>query len=396
MEERSLRVLRADTTFFSKISTTISKLLVPTKVGINGMLISIKRNNVLKAYEAFKDSTDIIDTEKREAIAKKYEDTYALYLEAIDKHVMDSVYTKVKNDNATDFEKNALSKYYEITRLKENEYIEYKHRKQKYLLELDFEGIKLNNKTKLYNRYVMFYLSKVDALYKAILKNYSVKLSDNLSAKTISREEVYKKIFSTLEEYIDEIMPLKVEYDKVKCEEVLEDYDKLEGFSVGKLDEINYMDKNMMLLGISRKLFTHSLPLIVAEQCYIDLLKKTRQLIVNAKSEDKKEEAYKLLIKLIEEYNVKLLSTKIYWEKPQERADYKIFWDKYKNVKDYKEKEVLFIKEDLKKLNRSKNDYKNIIKLHKQKLVNLGEMRQLKDKCKTMKAGRYVKKCVNC
>ena len=395
MEERSLRVLRADTTFFSKISTTISKLLVPTKVGINGMLISIKRNNVLKSYEAFKDSTDIIDTEKREAISKKYEDTYALYLEAIDKYVMDSVYTKVKNETATDFEKNALSKYYEITRLKENEYIEYKSRKQKYLLELDFEGIKLNNKTKLYNRYVMFYLSKVDALYKAILKNYSVKLSDNLSAKTISREEVYKKIFKTLEEYIDEIMPIKVEYDKVKCEEVLEDYDKLEGFSVEKLDEINYMEKNMMLLGISRKLFTHSLPLIVAEQCYIDLLKKTRELIVNAKSEDKKEEAYNLLIKLIEDYNIKLLSTKIYWEKPQERADYKIFWDKYKKVKDYKEKEVLFIKEDLKRLNRSKKDYKNIIKLHKEKLVKLGEMRSFKDNCKTI-TGRYIKKCVNC
>lgn len=395
MEERSLRVLRADTTFFSKISTTISKLLVPTKVGINGMLISIKRNNVLKSYEAFKESTDIIDTEKKDAISKKYEETYALYLEAIDKYVMDSIYTKVKNDNASDFEKNALSKYYEITRLKENEYIEYKNRKQKYLLELDFEGIKLNNKTKLYNRYVAFYLSKVDALYKAILKNYSVKLSDNLSSKTISRDEVYKKIFKTLEEYIDEIMPLKVEYDKVKCEEVLEDYDKLEGFSVGKLDEINHMEKNMMLLGISRKLFTHSLPLIVAEQCYIDLLKKTRELIVNAKSNDKKEEAYELLIKLIEDYNIKLLSTKIYWEKPQERADYKIFWDKYKNVKDYKEKEILFIKEDLKRLNRSKKDYKNIIKLHKQKLVELGEMRQIKDKCKTI-TGRFVKKCVSC
>ncbi len=395
MEERSLRVLRADTTFFSKISTTISKLLVPTKVGINGMLISIKRNNVLKSYEAFKESADIIDTEKKDAISKKYEETYALYLEAIDKYVMDSIYTKVKNDNASDFEKNALSKYYEITRLKENEYIEYKNRKQKYLLELDFEGIKLNNKTKLYNRYVAFYLSKVDALYKAILKNYSVKLSDNLSSKTISRDEVYKKIFKTLEEYIDEIMPLKVEYDKVKCEEVLEEYDKLEGFSVGKLDEINHMEKNMMLLGISRKLFTHSLPLIVAEQCYIDLLKKTRELIVNAKSNDKKEEAYELLIKLIEDYNIKLLSTKIYWEKPQERADYKIFWDKYKNVKDYKEKEILFIKEDLKRLNRSKKDYKNIIKLHKQKLVELGEMRQIKDKCKTI-TGRFVKKCVSC
>ena len=395
MEERSLKVLRTDTTFFSKISTTISKLLVPTKVGINGMLISMKRSNVLKAYEAFKDSTNIIDAQKKEAIAKKFEDTYTLYLEAIDKHVMDSVYTKVKNDNASEFEKIALSKYYEITRLKENEYIEYKHRKQKYLLELDFEGISLNSKSKLYTKYVGFYLSKIDVLYKAILKNYSVKLSDTLSSKTIAREDVYKKIFKTLEEYIDDIMPLKVEYDKVKCEEILEYYDKLGVFSVGKLDEINYMEKNMMLLGISRKLFTHSLPLIVAEQCYIDLLKRTRTLIVNAKSEDKRNETYDLLIRLIEDYNIKLLSTKIYWERPQDRTEYKEFWDKYKTIKDDKQKEILFIKEDLKRLNRSTKDYKDIIKLHKQRLVSLGAMREFKNICKTI-TERFVKKCVKC
>ena len=40
-------------TFFSKLSNTITKLLIPTKIGINGMLISIKRNNVLKAYEVY-------------------------------------------------------------------------------------------------------------------------------------------------------------------------------------------------------------------------------------------------------------------------------------------------------------------------------------------------------
>ena len=394
MEERSLRVLQTDTTFFSKISTTISKILVPTKVGINGMLISIKRTNVLKAYEAINTKKDAQDAEKKEMHEKKYEEAYALYLEAIDKYVMDSIYTKVKNDNASDFEKTALSKYYEITRLKENEYVEYKSRKQKYLLELDFEGIKLNNKTKLYNRYVPFYISKIDTLYKAILKNYSVKLSDNLSSKTVSKENVYEKIFKTLEEYVDEVMPIKVEYDKEKCTELLEDYDKLQGFDVGKLDDINYMEKNMRLLGISRKLFTHSLPLIVAEQCYIELLKRTRNLIVNAKSEDKRNEAYELLVNLIEDYNLKLLSTKIYWEKPQDRTEYKEFWDKYKNIQDAKEKEILFLKADLKKLNASKNNYSKIIKLHKQRLVSYGVMREIKNSAKTL-TGRYAKKCLS-
>lgn len=391
MEERSLRVLQADTTFFSKISTTISKLLVPTKVGVNGILITIKRNNVIKAYEALQEKKDLIEADKKQILTKKYEDTYALYLEAIDKYIMDSIYTKVKNNNASEFEKRALSKYYEITRLKENEYIEYKHRKQKYLLELDFEGIKLNNKTKAYNRYVEFYITKIDSLYKAILKNYSVKLSDTLSSKSISREQIYEKIFKTLEEYIDDVMPIKIENDKEKCKEIIEEYDKLEGFKVGKLDEINYMEKNMFLLGISRKLFTHSLPLIVAEQCYIELLKRTRNLIVNAKSEDKKEEAYGLLIKIIEDYNIKLLSTKIYWEKPQERTEYKQFWDKYKSITDNKEKEILLIKEDLKKLNKSKKDYTNIIKLHKQRLVNFGALREIKNKVKTIE-GRFTKK----
>ena len=85
-------------TFFSKISNTLTKLLTPTKVGINGVLISIKRNNALKNFETYKANQDIEDEVKLEAITKKYEDIYALYLESIDKYIMDSIYKKVKND----------------------------------------------------------------------------------------------------------------------------------------------------------------------------------------------------------------------------------------------------------------------------------------------------------
>ena len=134
MEERSLRIYQ-EKTFFSKISNTITKILTPTKIGINGMLISIKRNNALKAYEAYKASENIENQEKQEAITKKFEDIYALYLESIDKYIMDSIYKKVKNDVASDFEKNALSEYYSVVHLKETEYLEYKYKKQMYLLE---------------------------------------------------------------------------------------------------------------------------------------------------------------------------------------------------------------------------------------------------------------------
>ena len=50
--------------------------------------------------------------------------------------------------------------------------MEYKYRKQKYLIELDYEGIKIGTKEKLIERYNQFYISKMDSLYKSILKNY--------------------------------------------------------------------------------------------------------------------------------------------------------------------------------------------------------------------------------
>ncbi len=95
MEERSLRVY-ADKTFFTKITSTLTKMLIPTKIGINGMLISMKRNNVLKSYEAFIKTEEQANC-KIEQSEKKYEDTYTLYLESIDKYIMDSIYKKVKN-----------------------------------------------------------------------------------------------------------------------------------------------------------------------------------------------------------------------------------------------------------------------------------------------------------
>ena len=58
MEERSLRVYEQKT-FFSKLGTTLSKFLVPTRVGFNSMMISVKRNNLLKAYVTFENFEDV-------------------------------------------------------------------------------------------------------------------------------------------------------------------------------------------------------------------------------------------------------------------------------------------------------------------------------------------------
>ena len=399
MEEKSLRITGTDKTFFNKITKTLTKMLIPTKIGINGMLISIKRNSLLKAFEAYENSGENYDQEEAE---KKYNAAYETYLEALDKYVMDSIYKKVKNDTASDFEKEALSKYYEVTSLKENEFIEYKNRKQKYLLELDNEGIQLSGKEKLIERYNQFYVSKMDMLYKGILKNYSIKLADTTNAYETSKEWIYTKIFYTLEEYIQNILALKIRIgNDTVAKDVIKEYENYETYTVGKLDTKDNIEKNVLLLNISRKLFTHSLPLIVAIQCYEKVLKDARILVQDTKIATKRERAYSMLINLFEDYNVKLLSTKVYWENPKDREEFKTFWNKYKEIGKLKEtnfieyvrqKEILFIKNDMKKIREgnTKTDYSKLITYYKRKLIDYGALRELKNAC--ISEGKYTKK----
>ena len=397
MEERSLRIVGTDKTFFSRITNTLTKMLIPTKIGINGMLISVKRNSLLKSFE--NQSQKELDSDEQEIAEKKNKKTYTAYLEALDKYVMDSIYKKVKNQTATEFEKNALSKYYEVVSLKENEYIEYKYRKQKYLLELDEEGVILNQKEKTIERYQKFYVSKMDNLYKSILKNYSIKLADNTNVYDSTKDWIYTKVFYTLEEYIQNILSLKIKIEgQNQYSSILSEYEKYERFTVGKLDTRDNIEKNMILLGISRKLFTHSLPLVVAEQCYEKLLKDARSLVQDTKLANKREKAYSMLINLIEDYNIKLLSTKVYWDKPKDREYFKNFWEKYKKISKLKEtdfieyirqKEVLFIKDDMKKIEKSSIDYSKLLKYYKRKLVDYGAMRELKNSYKSN--GKFVK-----
>ena len=388
MEQRSLRVVSTNKNFFTKLTNTISRLLIPTKLVINVIMISIKRSSLVKAFEAYKNENK--DEAKKENLSKKYEDAYTLYLEAIDKYIMDSIYKKVKNGTATEFEKDALSNYYEVIHLKQTEYLEYKYKKQQYLLQLDYQTLK-SEENKIIPKYERFYSVKIEQLYKGVLKHYSIQLADNLTYQ--DKNIIYDKIFTLLEDYITEVLPLKLKLDDSNMyKNIISQYEKFDRFTVGKLDVKDTIEKRMILLGISRQLFTHSLPLVVAEQCYVKILKDLRQIIISTKIASKKEAAYKLLIELIEDYNIRLLSTKIYWDKPSDREEYKLFWNEYKKLQKSKEedlekyekqKEVLFIKADLKKLQAARRDYSKIVDFYKAKLVELGAMREIKNKCKT-------------
>lgn len=393
MEERSLRVVATDKTFFNKLTNTLTKFLIPTQIGFNSLKISMKRNVLIKTYETL--NAENAPVEKKEELEKRYDDAYTAYLEALDKYVLDTIYKKVKNETATQFESTALSQYYGIVQLKDREYNEYKYRKQKYLLELDNESVKNTAKEKVIEKYNRFYVSKQDSLYKGILKNYSIKLADSTNIYDSSKDWIYVKIFNTLEDYMKNILPLKI--SDPKLESVSKDYEKYEKFSVGKLDTRDNIEKNMILLGISRNLFTHSLPLVVAEQCYMKLLKDARCLVQDTKIAAKREKAYTMVLNLIEDYNIRLLSTKVYWDNSKEREEFKKFYEQYKQIeklkevdfiKYVKEKEILFIKTDLKKIRNDKTDYSRLIKYYKRKLVDYGVMREIQG-CVTK--GNYKK-----
>ena len=392
VEERSLKVLSNDTTFFSKVTNTLTKLLKPTKNGINGMMINIKRSSAIKNYELFKSSEETNDVAKKDQYRNRYEESYTLYLESIDKHIMDSIYKKVKNNTASTFEKDALSSYYTIVHLKDTEYLEYKYRKQKFLLDLDYQSLCAGKKEKILSKFNSIYIEKIDVIYKGLLKNYSVKLADGLRAKRVNQVELYKKIFETLEDYIKNILPIKLKIEGTeRYDKIIQEYEEYEKFNVGKLDEKDFLEKNMILLGLSRVLFTHSLPLVAAEQCYNKLLKDTRNLIVKTKLKEKKESTYQILLELIEAYNVKLLSTKVYWDKPSERDDYKKFWDAYSKTNSSKQKEILSLKRELHDTADEYEKYAEIRAFYKEKLVDLGVMKNLKTSCKTI-PGHFIKK----
>ena len=256
---------------------------------------------------------------------------------------------------------------------------------------MDYESIISGGKEKLIKRYRELYIQKSDELYKSILKNYSVKLADGIKEKNLNQIELYKNIFMTIEEYVRRILPLKLEGDFKEFDKIREEYDELDRFDIGKLDEKDFLEKNTLLISMSRILFTHSLPLVAAETCYQKLLRDARNLIV-ATNQDKQEECYNTLLKIIKNYNEKLLSTKVYWDNQNEREVYKNFWNDYNKSTSDDEREIAILKLELHNLNGTGPKIKKIRQYYKNKLVEFGVMKQYKNSCRTLENGKYIKK----
>ena len=393
MTERSLKVLDTNKTFFGKLSNTLSKLLVPTRIGINGLVITLKRNNLLKTYEAYINLPDNIEKQKKDTVSEKYEEAYSLYLEAIDRHIMDTIYKKVKSGIASEFEGNAMAQYYEIINLKNSDYNEYKYRKQKYLIDIDYESLKVSDKSKLLNRYEGFYISKMDTFYKAILKNYSVSLAGTTNKQNVDKDRLFNNIFTTIDEYIKNIISLKIKNDSQNSfDKIQKDYEEYEKFDTGKLKQKEEIEKKIIMLNISRVVFTHSLPLVASEKCYERLIYESRLAIINEENYKIKEELYLLMLDLLKIYDEKLLSTKIYWEDLKEKENFKTFWNLFTTKKDEQEKEIMLLSREVSLIDTKENDeFIDLVKYYKDKLVKFGSMRAVKNSCKTYKNCRKIK-----
>ena len=94
MEQKSLRVLDTNKTFFSKITSTITKMLIPTKLSLNSMMISIKRNNLIKAYTNYSLAVEENDIDKKEILLKCLVDNTENF-----KYLTDEIYVYYEQNN---------------------------------------------------------------------------------------------------------------------------------------------------------------------------------------------------------------------------------------------------------------------------------------------------------
>ena len=272
-KSKTLKIITTNTNFIGRVATTIRNILVPTKIGMNSFLISMKRRAYIKADKILEKVKEVPSKSQREEAERKYNIAYEEYLEAIDKYIMDSIYAKVRTDRATKVEKKALADYYKINTNKSEQYEEYKNKKQLFLLSLDYKVLKASGK-KIDEKYEELYAIKETKIYRNLLKNYSVRLADNRLISNEKKNGIYMEIFRSLAEYVKEILPLEMKHSKVnKYAKIQGEIDKYNSY-LGKLDEKDNLERTIILLNLSRTLFTHSLPMPVIEECFRKIIKR--------------------------------------------------------------------------------------------------------------------------
>ncbi|MDD4067041.1 MAG: hypothetical protein PHH22_03610 [Clostridia bacterium] len=399
MTENNL-VVSENNNLFEKAIKNLQKVRFLSNKSFVNLVVKVRRRKLALIYEKYINLSVITDSSKKESIDNKYNKIYESYLQTLNKYIVDNVYPRVIEGKASYDENKLIEEYLKINVLKKSNHVEYKYKRQRFLLNLDLGSVIKLEDLYIIEMFKRMYVEKMDIVYRAIIKNCAIKLVEDSK-----NEKIYKNIFNELEEYLTQILKFKIELDYEKKNDykiMLQTSKSLEKykFETENTDKLKFIEKNMMILNISRNLFEYSLPIIAAEQCYIKLIKDVRKYIVETDSFNKKNEAYDLLITLIESYNIQLLAKKVYWNDCRIREEYDKFWKQYQRIaklenieyEEYKrQKESLFIYYDLKILNRIKTDKFNGIKqFYRIKLKELKGLRKIRNKWITL-SGKYIK-----
>ena len=387
MPELQLKVVKnTGDGIWDKALNNLNKVLYSSGGGLFNLVISSKRNALLRASSNYEGLTSIAKESKRNAVTEKYEKAYDNYLNVLERYIKENIYTRAQKRVSTIKENKILSEYYEVNALKGTEYCEYKYRRQMMLLAMDFENILATKSGYFLEKYEKFYVSVIEQLYKGTMRHYSIKLTN----KNEDKDSVFGKIYNLIEGYINSVLPYVEQTEDVK--RYIDTYKNY----VATIDlyakkEISALKRELYLLELGINIFSYCLPLLAAEECYLNIISKARNVIPNTYITADKFEAYELLLDAIESYYYNVLAKKTTWDDGAKKQEFLDVWDKlmeYKKLEkmdlyEYKRlREVLFVTNDIKYLKKENIPAKELLAYYRERMKQQGGLRKFKNSVK--------------
>ncbi|MBQ9279842.1 MAG: hypothetical protein IJ215_02175 [Clostridia bacterium] len=388
MAELQLKVVKnTGDGIWGKALNNFNKVLYSGSTLYN-FVINSKRNALLKASGNYENITSIPNEAKRNSVTEKYEKAYDNYLNTLEKFITDTIYTRAQKRVSSIKENKILSQYYEVNSLKGSEYCEYKYKRQILLLSMDFENV-LATKSGFYvDKYMKFYTNVMDSLYRGTMRHYAVRLTNQSEDKSSN----FEKIYHLVEDYIKNVLTYLPETEGRK--KIIDGYKKfVEPIDLYAKKEINSIKRELYLLELGLEIFSYCLPILAAEECYIDLIQRARIAVPNTYISADKFEMYNLLLDAMESYQYNVLAKKTVWDDNSEKLAHKAFWDKFSEYKkleridfdEYKRlREVLFVTEDMKYLKKTNQEMKELRAYYRDRMKQLGGLRKFKNTTKKM------------
>ena len=375
---------RADETIWGKAISNVGRVFYSSSFNIYSFLISRRRSAVLKAYKNHLIINEFKDETKREQVSQKYKKAYDNYIAALEKYIVENIYTKMQKGASSLEENHIMSKYYEVKKYKGEDEVEFNTRLQILALNMDWDVVQSHKSESYLEKFKDFYLYKIVELYKAHMRHSAILLAN---AKEGDRDE-YEAIYAIIERYIKEVLPILPEKDDTN--KIIKSYKK----HVAPIDQFEtkqylQLRKRLSLLEYSGDLFEYSLPLIAKEDCYLEIIEIARTLITNYYTEAEKFECYGVLLDAIEEYIENVQYKKAYWNSETEKQEFQKLDAKWQIMKklariDYdsfkKQRELLFIDYDKKVMDRKKIKLPEVRAYYHERLLILNALQKLKNK----------------